>query len=130
MIKELYESVNETVGESDCDLSCSNAVTPPFDMGFCEPAKLCFDDLGCSMFDQTTQSWNGIYELCNAGALFCSNLFPDSSCLSEVETNVDTVKSEEEKNQETSDAPSAYNRMPNELLLYTVAWAGSLFLFK
>lgn len=152
MINELYESDNETVGESDCDLSCSNAVPPPIDMGFCGEAAACFDYLGCSMFDQTTQKWNGLYELCNVGALFCANFFPDSSCFSkngdsspttdganptknttalvEVETNVDTVKSEEEENQETSDAPSAYKQMPNKLLLYAVAWAGSLFLFK
>ena len=51
-------------------------------VGPCAEAAPCFDDLGCSMFDQSTQLWNGMFALCNEGALLCESFFPGSSCSS------------------------------------------------
>jgi hypothetical protein len=53
-------------------------------LGGCGEAAVCFDDDGCSTFDKSTQTWDGVYGPCNDNYILknCASSFPDSSCFS------------------------------------------------
>merc|ERR1712157_187645 len=53
--------------------------TPEDPYGGCREAAGCFDDTGCSAFDQSPQTWSGAYAAC-IDAINCAEFFPDSPC--------------------------------------------------